>query len=841
MLNGNKVHFVPGWDCHGLPIELKAIADSTGMDPIEIRNKGRNFAQQAMVRQEERFKSWGVIGDWKNAYTTYSPDYVKTQFRQFLKLYNKKLIFRDVKPVYWSPSTKTALAEAELEYNENHTSPSVYLRLKVKNIPKVGMLKGKRVYAIIWTTTPWSLPSNQALCYNEKLYYHLVKKEDPEDNSVYIVASKLLCELSSLFRCTFTKLKVVSGDMLEGATYVHPINKDTVLPFLNSSHATATKGTGLVHTAPAHGYDDFLVGLHYKLKPVDLVNDDGCFTKDAGKKLEGKYVLTDGVEAVLDIVRSNVMHLGEITHSYPYDWRTKQPIIIRLSRQWFIDTDAIKDKAVSLIFTNHVRRADREKVIEGEALENVKIYPSDKSDKYKNNLIAQIQKRPYWCISRQRKWGVPIPVLYDKNTSEIIINENLINHNCNLLDQHGTDFWWKLKPQDLVPENEYSSSKLTNMVKGEDIMDIWFDSGISWAKVLDGEKVADLYLEGVDQFSGWFQSSLLTSVASRNKAPYKSIYVHGFAVDRKGLKMSKSLGNVIDPYDIATGNAAYKAYGIDVLRWWVTCHASQVSLANVSTNVLQTSAEQVQKIRSILRFALSCLSDYEMSDNDYKSLLLIDRYMLHIMHQFHQQITEFVRNYQFHKVSSTVLNLITNSISGVYYTAIKDRLYCEHVDSSSRRAAQYVLLQIFEIVSQAIGPIVPHLVEEMYIHLLPKDKKTYFTSNHVKPIEEWHNSKVEKAMELVLSIRKDVNKELDATLDADVTLTFSKQNFELFKDLVTISDLQSDLADILQVAEVNILEDENISEAYKIGILRSKKFTCLRCRRMRSEKRIRVM
>ncbi|KAJ8969178.1 hypothetical protein NQ314_001881 [Rhamnusium bicolor] len=680
ILNGNKVHYIPGWDCHGLPIELKAISNSTKMDPIEIRSKARKFAEKTIEKQKEIFKSWGVIGDWKNSYTTYSVDYVKIQFRQFYKMYEKNLIYRDVKPIYWSPSTRTALAEAELEYNENHKSPSAYVRFEVKDIPKIKLLKGKRVYAIIWTTTPWTLPSNQAVCYNESLSYCLVKKPNPQDTDIYIIAAELLEQLSTTFNCNFQLLNVVSGVLLEGTTYAHPIYKEQVLPFLHSSHATQTKGTGLVHTAPAHGPDDFLVALNNKLS-IEL-------------------------------------------------------------------------------------------------LEDVKIIPSEKKDS--------------------------------------------INHQCNLLEQHGTDFWWKLGIKELLPEN--LCLNLEEIEKGEDIMDIWFDSGISWAKVLDGTKVADMYLEGTDQFTGWFQSALLTSVALRDKAPYKTIYVHGFAVDENGNKMSKSVGNVINPIDITNGKHGKKPYGVDTLRWWATCHANQVSLANVSTNVLQCSADEVQKIRSVLRFALGSLSDYEKSDEDQENLLLIDRYMLHLLYQFHKQVGEFIKEYQFHKISSAVINLLTNPISAIYYTTIKDRLYCDHAESPTRRAAQYTLYRIFEIVLQSVSPIVPHLAEDMYLYLQQKDSNTYFTSTHLKPEPDWDNSKIERMMITIFDIRKHINKKLEAvTIDADVIITFSKKTVNLLKDLIGTQELQYQLVDIFQVSSVTIIEDPILIEDYKLEISKSKK------------------
>ncbi|KAJ8925130.1 hypothetical protein NQ315_001312 [Exocentrus adspersus] len=833
ILDGIKVHYVPGWDCHGLPIELKAVSNSSGIDALEIRSKARSFAHKTVQEQQAVFKSWGVIGDWKNAYTTDSVDYVKTQFRLFYKLYEKKLIYRDVKPIHWSPSTRTALAEAELEYCDSHRSPSAYVRFQIRDIPRVKLLQDKRyertpssvhyqkiyyvicsVYAIIWTTTPWTLPSNQAVCFNKALSYSLVKTPEPLDADVYIIATDLLEKACSVLNCNFQLLNVLPGELLEGATYTHPVYKERVLPFLNAAHVTASKGTGLVHTAPAHGPDDFLVALENKISTVDLVDELGCYRSAAGAALEGKSVLSDGTRQVLELIKPDLMHLGEVTHSYPYDWRTKTPVIIRASQQWFVDTGAIKGRAAEL-------------------LEDVTVLPRDKADKYKNYILAQVLKRPYWCISRQRKWGVPIPVFYQKDNSKIIIDENLINHLCNLLEQHGTDFWWKLDNRELLPEH-LAASELVE--KGEDIMDIWFDSGISWAKVLEGAKVADMYLEGVDQFTGWFQSSLLTSVALRDKAPYKTVYVHGFAVDETGAKMSKSLGNVVDPTLITDGGEGRRAYGVDTLRWWVACHANQVSLASVSATVLQSSADEVQKVRSVLRFALGALADYQDSENDRNNLLLIDRYMLHLLYKYHEQATEAIKSYHFHKVSFAVLHLLTNPVSALYYTAVKDRLYCDAADSGTRRSAQYTLLRIFETVTRSIAPIVPHLAEEMYSHL-PRRETTYFTRVHAPPPSDWEDVKVERLMEVVRRIRHELNKETGAgTADVAVRLRLANGTAELAKDVISLSELEDELPNVLQVASVSLTVDGGLTEDYRLEVQRCQKACCPRCRRVQSDK-----
>ncbi|CAH1989563.1 unnamed protein product [Acanthoscelides obtectus] len=819
IISGNKVHYIPGWDCHGLPIELKAISDNKDLDPIQIRKKARHFAEKTIKEQMKAFKSWGVIGDWKNTYQTFNQDYVKTQFRIFHKLYQKNLVYRDIKPIHWSPSSRTALAEAELEYNENHKSPSTYVRFEIKHFPNFDHKDGNRLYAIIWTTTPWTLPANNAVCYNEKLSYVIVKKANSSDSSLYVIAADLLKTVSSVLNCDFEVVKEFKGDMLEGTKYIHPIYSNQECTFVNSSHAVANKGTGLVHSAGSHGPEDFLVSLNYKLPLVDLVDDAGCYNSHAGDKLQGKFVLTEGNQEVQAMLEDNLMHSGEITHSYPYDWRTKQPVIIKASQQWFIDTDALRNRAIELI-------------------EQVDIIPKDRSDIYRKNLVSQIQKRPYWCISRQRKWGVPIPVLYDHH-SEKIINEHTINHHCNLLRTYGADFWWILSDKELLPDNLHSSYNLENLTRSQDIMDIWFDSGISWARVLEGSKIADMYLEGADQFTGWFQSSLLTSVAMRDKAPYKTIYVHGFAVDENGTKMSKSLGNVVNPVDIMKGSKKQKPYGVDVLRWWVTCHANQDALASVSHTTLQSCTEELQKIRSVLRFALGSLSDYEATKIDYKELLLIDKYMLHLLYKFHIQTSELTRSYQFHRVSAAVLSLLTNSISALYYTSIKDRLYCDHLGSTSRKAAQYTLHNLFEIVTQTIAPMVPHLVEEMYQYYNLKDNKTYFTSTHLKPQSGWENNKIAEIMAVILNCKRDLNKALGPnTTDKDVKITLCTSVFKSLQDFGTINDIEQQVADIVQVAGVTVLKEDFKDDPNRIfttDISESSRFCCPRCRKVQSD------
>ncbi|PNF36001.1 Isoleucine--tRNA ligase, mitochondrial [Cryptotermes secundus] len=608
LLQGYQIHYVPGWDCHGLPIELKALVGETNLSAVTIRKKAEQFAREAIADQKEAFRSWGVMADWDKCYFTFDKQYVKNLLRQFHRLYEMDLVYRDVKPVFWSPSSRTALAEAELEYNPAHCSMAITVRLLMQRVPDAicSFIPPHiaSVFALIWTTTPWTLPVNQAVCFNPDLSYSLVSI-DGHSGEMYIVASELVEMLQQKLCRRVEIVTTFPGSSLGGARYIHPCRSEQVQPFLPAAHVTTTKGTGLVHSAPAHGPEDYLVALEHSIRIECFVDEAGCYTEDAGPALQGLSVLSEGNEAVMTLMSENILHSEQLVHSYPYDWRTKQPVILRACCQWFIDTNAIKQKAI-------------------EALKTVKIFPEHGgSAKSGGGLLAQLERRPYWCISRQRVWGVPLPVFYHKTSGTPILTESLINHLCYLLDEHGRDFWWTLPLDRLVPEEVLSEHavSLDELEKGQDILDIWFDSGFSWSSVLNGQKVADLYLEGLDQFNGWFQSSLMTSVALRGQAPYRAVFVHGFAVDAEGRKMSKSQGNVVDPLDITHGGQDKKsepAYGIDTLRWWVACHATEHSNIPVSRNVLEASAEAVHKIRIVLRFLLGTLHDLP-SDVDVNS------------------------------------------------------------------------------------------------------------------------------------------------------------------------------------------------------------------------------
>lgn len=760
ILDKTRVHYKPGWDCHGLPIEVKAIKNSEKLNSLQIRQIARKFALDTVQKQKDTFSSWGVTANWYNdefIYKTTDKDYITNQLKIFFQLYKKGLIYRDLKPVFWSISSGTALAEAELEYNENFISKSLYLRCK---LIEVSYKSDHPVYALIWTTTPWTLPANQAICYNSNLKYGLVKLEnDPE--SLYLVCLETIESLKLEIDQEITLVHELNSDELNNLEYQHPINPTEQMPFIDGAHVQVDKGTGLVHTAPAHGPDDFLVFLNKKIPLKSLVNEKGCYNSSAPEFLRNKNVLSEGNDLVIEYLESSVIKLKDYKHSYPIDWRTKEPVIVIASNQWFINTDKIKTKAI-------------------EELENVNIYPEKSAVINKTVLKSQLKKRPYWCISRQRAWGVPIPVLYDKDTQLPKVSMELINFIASQVEKDGNiDFWWKSEFLDSIPEAILEKEKLKkdNVEKGSDILDIWFDSGISWSHVLENKsQVADLYLEGVDQFTGWFQSSLMTSVGIREKAPYKNIFVHGFVVDESGKKMSKSLGNVISPKDVT------KKHGTDAMRWWIAAHAVQHSSIVVSNNILEESGQNLIKIRAILKYLLGVLDyDVEVTSLDNTSELShIDKYFLHQLSNFNDKINSCYQSYQFNRVSILVNNFINNDLSSLYLHLNKDRLYCgseaEHVN------LKIILSQCYRSLCNSLWPIIPFMIEESWSYY-QKDGSSFYqhSMDDLKCLQEYGESV--KCVIEALALKKNLGMSISNqnSWKLDVCVRGNGENLKLLK------------------------------------------------------------
>ncbi|XP_050536211.1 isoleucine--tRNA ligase, mitochondrial isoform X2 [Daktulosphaira vitifoliae] len=819
LVNGSKINYVPGWDCHGLPIELKVEKlnenNWNNFSPLEVRKRAKLYATKEIEKQKAIFRSWGILADWDlNCYYTYEKKYIKKQLYQFYNLYKKGLIYRDLKPVYWSPSSKSALAEAELEYNPNHLSKSVTVKFELcsSSLPiEIKNYCENSVFALIWTTTPWTLPDNAAIVYSPVLNYSLVKITGISDT--YLLASDLITNLSTKLKKNIKIITTFKGNCLSGLKYKSLRCEESDKQFFAGDHVTADKGTGLIHTAPAYSHEDFLVALNYNIPIKCHVDESGVYTHQSWLELKGLSVLDKGNDMVLSLLSNKILHLEMYEHSYPYDWRTKLPVIVRASKQWFLDTSTIKRQSI-------------------ESLQNVEIYPEQSGSR--NSLLSLIKKRPYWCISRQRMWGIPIPVLYDNLDNEIL-DENLLKNYNKLLNESGLDFWWTEDVQKLVLNTSHEKS---NLQRRYDILDIWFDSGISWSCVLGDDKVADLYVEGVDQCTGWFQSSLMLSVALRNISPYKSLFIHGFVVDEKGRKMSKSIGNVVDPQDIINGKYEKSISGIDNLRWWVAGHGCHNTNIPISKETMANSKQAIDKLRLIIRFLLGSLNDssqdqFELGIN---SLKFLDKYMIMELQKFDKECNVLYKNFEYNKICAKILNFIANQVSGLYIHHIKDRLYCNHINSSERLACVATIQATFETLLKHISPILPHLAEESY-QFYPLKKSTYFKSpklciNEVK-ISDSEN--VKNIIDNALIIKNDVTNVLKGLNSLEYSLTIGASNEAVKQLQILHPDNKATISDLIELYQVNSI---NLVTSDSIFVKKTKSIShlCKRCRKWTADK-----
>ncbi|CAD6940236.1 unnamed protein product [Tilletia caries] len=772
VLAGRRVHYMPGWDCHGLPIELKATqslhkdskapeSSSDAQPPstasldakaLQLRAKAAQFALDTIETQKAEFQYFGIMADWskENTYRTLDPAYEANQLQVFGQMARSGLIFRQYRPVYWSPSTKTALAEAELEYNEAHRSRSAYVHFKLDHMgPALREVLGEEAAGIrdidlvVWTTTPWTLPANAAVAVHRDLEYILARTSEPGGQSrILLIGNDRLEAISELglgrvpakgqTRETLGGLEVVatfSGSSLLDSTYRHPFLPSTSpsRPILAASFVTATSGTGLVHCAPAHGSDDYELcrdqGLLQREGLFSPVDDNGRYTAEVGEeRLIGLDVLGPGGREVMKILEERDALLSEvpIVHKYPYDWRSKQPVITRATSQWFANLDRIKASAL-------------------QALQAVTFFPPTG----RNRLEAFIRSRSEWCISRQRAWGVPLPVLYDVETDEPLITDANVAHIARVLAERGTDYWWSADVDEFVAPEHRADGKTWR--KGRDTVDVWFDSGVSWA-LLRGlrpqQPHADLYLEGSDQHRGWFQSSLLTAVAvaesagksSTASAPFARIATHGFVVDEKGKKMSKSIGNVLSPLTIVQGDQkrGWPAYGTDVLRFWVA-KSDYSSDIPIGPAVMKKAAEAMRKVRNSARFMLANLpagglgsSTWTRTSEDggpqgavdadlqVASMSMADRYILLELYRLERSCRDAYEAYDFAQAMRRLTEFASGPLSSLYLDITKDVLYADPQSSSRRRVILAVLDQVLRTFTSILAPVTPHLAEEIF-------------------------------------------------------------------------------------------------------------------------------
>ncbi|MGB6167754.1 MAG: isoleucine--tRNA ligase [Geitlerinemataceae cyanobacterium] len=777
LLQGRKVRYVPGWDCHGLPIELKVLQtlkseERQALTPLTLRQKAREFALKTVDEQRESFKRYGVWGDWENPYLTLTPEYEAAQIGVFGEMALKGYIYRGLKPVHWSPSSQTALAEAELEYPEGHTSPSIYVAFPIVSTePTQNHLTEYLpfIHVAIWTTTPWTLPANLAVSVNPELTYAVVETGvdfESATGKFLLVAAEAVERLAATWGTELTVLTTISGKDLEHCTYRHPLFDRTGEIVIGGDYVTTESGTGLVHTAPGHGLEDYQVGLRYDLPILSPVDDKGNFTEEAGQ-FAGLNVLKDANDAIIQALQEggSLLKREPYPHKYPYDWRTKKPTIFRATEQWFASVEGFRDAAL-------------------EAISQVQWIPAQGQ----NRITAMVQERSDWCISRQRSWGVPIPVFYDEETGEPLLNEETITHIQAIIAEKGSDAWWELSVEELLPESYRDTDRTYR--KGTDTMDVWFDSGSSWAAVAQQRNLgypADIYLEGSDQHRGWFQSSLLTSVAAKGIAPYKTVLTHGFTLDEKGYKMSKSLGNVVDPAVVINGGKNAKqepAYGADVLRLWVSSVDYSADVP-IGQTILKQMSDVYRKIRNTARFLLGNLHDFDPAEHAvfYEEMPELDRYMLHRMTEVFADVTEAFDTYQFFRFFQTVQNFCVVDLSNFYLDIAKDRLYISAGDAPRRRSCQTVLAIALENLARSIAPVLCHMAEDIWQNIPYETPcESVFQAGWVQVGDYWKQPELATKWETLRFYRAEVNKVMEkaradkaigSSLDAKILLYVS--------------------------------------------------------------------
>lgn len=820
LLDGYFTPYIPGWDCHGLPIEHK-VASRLGsekiasMSKIQIRRKCRDYALKYLRLQKEEFQRLGCLGDWDNPYLTLDPQYETGILEVLQKLVEKGAVYKSLKPVSWCADCRTALAEAEVEYHD-HASPSVFVSFPVKQGNASFNSTGNLCF-VIWTTTPWTLPANVGVCLHPAHSY--VIAQDTEGNK-YILAEDLMKlfaektdkELSILEKCT--------GKHFEGFICQHPFIEDRESKIVLDQYVTLEQGTGCVHIAPGHGQEDYLIGLQYNLPVLAPVDDNGRFTEDF-KPCEGMRVFEANTQITTLLNENNALLLEEkVDHSYPHCWRCKQPVIMRATEQWFIDIDH-----------NELRkRALRE-------ADDVAWIPDWGKERIKN----MISSRSDWCISRQRSWGVPIPAFQCTSCRSALLETGLISHFRDIVKQEGTDAWFTRDVKDLLPEG-YQCPHCNNdtFEKEHNIIDVWFESGVSHHSVLEKREdlkvPSDLYLEGSDQHRGWFQSSLLTSVAFRNKAPFKIVLTHGFLLDGKGKAMHKSAGNAISPIDTCN------KMGADILRLWVSSENYREDV-RLSDEILQRMSDAYRKIRNSIRFMINNLYDFEPEKDavPFEEFTELEKYQYSRLQAFSQSVRQAYEQYTFYKVFHLTYNFVVRDLSSFYLDIVKDRLYTFPQNSKERRACQTVLNQTVRTLTLLVAPILSFTADEIWEYL-PGDKQESVFLEQFPPVQEkYRDLSLESDFSFLWQLKDLVNKEMENqrnrkkighSLDTTVTLYFEDPEVE-----AVIRRYSSWLETILIASEVKItsqcpqgaFEDAQILKGVRVYIEKKDGEKCPRC------------
>lgn len=823
-LNNHPSPLIFGYDCHGLPIEnevsKKLGSQAATLSPLEIREHCAAFAHENLKGQMDNFYRLGLMGDWQNPYLTMHPAYEGAQLRVFAEMVDKGYIYKGVKPVYWSIAARTALAEAEIEY-QDHLSPSIYVKMEALGTASPqdfwSTFNAQKVYFVIWTTTPWTLPANLAIAVNAEFDYVFVPTPAGE---VLIMAEALVESVQQQTGLTFGEpLRKVKGHELEHAKYQHPFY-DRVSPIILGQHVTAEAGTGCVHTAPGHGMDDFIIGEKYKLGVLSPVNAEGIYTDEA-PLFEGMYYAKAN-PVIIDMLKNSghLLHHSEFVHSYPHCWRTKTPLIYRATEQWFASVDGFRQAALA-------------------AVEQVQWIPASGQERIAN-MIAD---RSDWCISRQRVWGVPIPAFYCQQCQHTLLNKSLVLHVAQQVADSGSNIWWQKTANELLPANTTCPQCQSNDFRKENaIMDVWFDSGTSHSGVLKERQLkypCDLYLEGSDQHRGWFQSSLLTAIAAYGTPPYETVLTHGFVLDGQGRKMSKSLGNTVEPQKVI------EQYGADVLRLWVASVDYSTDV-KISYDIMGQLAEIYKKIRNTCRFLISNLYDFNPATNalPYEKLSILDQFVLHRLQEVIEQVRKSFDTYAFYQFYQVIQNFCVIDLSNIYFAIVKDILYIEAANSPIRRAVQTVLHEVLMNLAMLITPVLTHLAEDIWQNLSPELKghqsNSVLLSAYPQITPAYRQPALAEQFKQVLELRdlanlaleaarnqKSIGKSLEASLTialADQELhTFIAANHELVRQLMIVSKLAlGPIADSPHRVA-------NKSQSMAVGVERATGQKCERC------------
>ena len=826
-MQGFYAPYVPGYDAHGLPIENAVVKNIKGgreaLTPAELREKCREFAHKNLKGQEAEFKRLGCWGDWEHPYLTIAPEFEAEQIRVFGEMFKKGYIEKGLKPVYWCASCETALAEAEVEYGD-HTSTSIYVRFafeqdSVEKINKLVDTQGKKVYAVIWTTTPWTIPSNMAISMHPRFEYTFFDYK----GEIYVIAQGLLANFLADVEWDEKDINVIGsclGQDLELLNTKHPL-VDRKSPIILGEHVTLDAGTGSVHTAPGHGLEDYEVGCKYNIEVFSPLDAKGIWTEQVKDPDLVGVPYYKGNSMVIEKLQScgALLAQQDIQHSYPHCWRCKNPVIYRATPQWFVKVDKFREQTL-------------------EAIKGVKWIPASGESRI-SNMVAS---RTDWCISRQRAWGVPIPVFYCKDCGEAIVTDQTIDNVAGIFEKESSDAWVKYSAEELLP-NGFVCPKCgkNHFRKESDIMDVWFDSGITWRAVVDkrfeqlGHTPVEMYLEGSDQHRGWFQSSLLTAIATKGVSPYKSVLTHGFVMDGEGKKMSKSIGNVVTPQEVI------KVYGADVLRLW----AASVDYRNdtkIGDNIIKQLVEIFKKTRNTARFLLGNLFDFNPAFDyvAYDDLNELDKFALHKLNQLIEQVTEAFENYEFYKYFQSLQNFAAVELSALYLDIVKDRLYTAGKKSLSRRACQTVLYEISQALVRLLVPVMPHQAEDIWQNVSEPQRNgltSILLSDWPVAKTEWNNPQLENDFMTILKAREVVTRAIEPLrADKQVGSSLEVAVFIKAEEDSILKANEDELANIFITSQACVTQEkpENVlneysEDGYTVWVTKAQGEKCERC------------